>query len=78
MPPPTIAMRSTPVPFTSGQIELPERVSRPIFFRFCAVFAEAHALTFVARANSSIIASRIANFWTLPVTADGKLSTNRM
>src|ERR1700730_621244 len=43
-----------------------------------AVFAEAHARTFVARANSSIIDSRIANFWTLPVTVEGKLSTKRM
>jgi hypothetical protein len=43
-----------------------------------AVSAEAHALTLVERANSSIIASRIANFWTFPVTVDGKLSTNRM
>jgi len=43
-----------------------------------AVFVQAHALTFVVGANSSIIASRIANFWTLPVTVEGKLSTNRM
>ena len=43
-----------------------------------AAFAEAHALTFTARANSSIIVSRIANFWTFPVTVDGKPSTNRM
>src|SRR5947209_1780279 len=31
-----------------------------------------------SRASVSIIASRIANFWTFPVTVDGKLSTNRM
>jgi hypothetical protein len=41
-------------------------------------FAETHAPAFVACVNSSTIASRIANFWTLPVTVDGKLSTNRM
>ena len=43
-----------------------------------AVSPEAHVPTFVSRANSSIIASRIANFWTLPVTVEGKFSTNRM
>src|SRR5258708_34578979 len=41
-------------------------------------FRHAHVQIFVARAKSSIITSRIANFWTLPVTVDGKLSTNRM
>ena len=54
------------------------RRQRRVFEGLHAVFAQAHAPTFGAQANSSIIASRIANFWTLPVTVDGKLSTNRM
>jgi len=46
--------------------------------RLHAACLKAHEAVLFARANSSIIASRIANFWTLPVTVDGKLSTNRM
>ena len=38
---------------------------------------EVHGSGLFSRANSSIITWRIANFWTLPVTVDGKLSTNR-
>lgn len=49
-----------------------------IFKGFNAFPPRAHVPTFVSRANSSIIASRIANFWTLPVTVEGKFSPNRM
>jgi hypothetical protein len=61
-----------------AESEKDTRRQRRVLERLHAVSAEAHARTFVARANSSIIASRIANFWTLPVTVDGKLSTNRI
>lgn len=54
------------------------RAGNPCIGRPHAAFAEAHTPAFVVRENSSIIASRIANFWTLPVTVDGKLSTKRM
>ncbi len=61
-----------------AESEKDARRQRRVLEGLHVAFAEAHAPTFVARVNSSIITSRIANFWTLPVTVDGKLSTNRM
>lgn len=54
------------------------RRQRGIFKRLHAACLRAHDAVLFTLANSSIIASRMANFCTLPVTVDGKFSTNRM